>query len=126
MSMMQPHPLIRTVLAAATLLVMAACNRAPATDAASIASAAPAPSRPAHAAFASPATASTALAVGAQAPDFSAQAWQAGKPVEFNLADARAKGPVVVYFRPRIRPAATSRRICSRRRSSVSPPPAPA
>lgn len=100
MSMMQPHPLIRTVLAAATLLVMAACNRAPATDAASIASAAPAPSRPAHVAPASPATASTALAVGAQAPDFSAQAWQAGKPVEFNLADARAKGPVVVYFFP--------------------------
>lgn len=41
-----------------------------------------------------------ALKVGAQAPDFSAPAYLAGKPFTFNLADALEKGPVVVYFFP--------------------------
>lgn len=43
---------------------------------------------------------STALAVNAVAPDFSAQAWLAGKAFDYNLADALAKGPVVLYFFP--------------------------
>ncbi len=50
------------------------------------------------AAFAIPAQA--ALAPGARAPDFKASAFLAGKPVAFSLAEARAKGPVVVYFFP--------------------------
>lgn len=50
------------------------------------------------AALASPALA--ALKVGAQAPDFSAQAYLAGEPFTFELADALKKGPVVVYFFP--------------------------
>jgi peroxiredoxin Q/BCP len=41
-----------------------------------------------------------ALKVGAQAPDFTAPAYLAGKPFTFNLADALKKGPVVVYFFP--------------------------
>ncbi len=41
-----------------------------------------------------------ALKVGAKAPDFTAQAYLAGKPFTFKLADALAKGPVVVYFFP--------------------------
>ena len=49
-------------------------------------------------AFAPPAFA--ALKVGAQAPDFRAPAFLAGKPFNFNLADARKTGPVVVYFFP--------------------------
>jgi len=49
-------------------------------------------------AFASPSLA--ALKVGAQAPDFSAPAYLAGKPFTFELADALEKGPVVVYFFP--------------------------
>ncbi len=47
---------------------------------------------------ASPALA--ALAVGAAAPDFAAQASQAGKQFPFHLADALKKGPVVLYFFP--------------------------
>lgn len=49
-------------------------------------------------AFASPSLA--ALKVGAQAPDFSAPAYLAGKPFTFALADALENGPVVVYFFP--------------------------
>jgi peroxiredoxin len=49
-------------------------------------------------ALASPAFA--ALDPGAQAPDFSAPAYLAGEPFTFKLADALAKGPVVVYFFP--------------------------
>ena len=48
-------------------------------------------------------TASPALAAlkeGAVAPDFTLQGFQAGKPLTFSLADARKKGPVVVYFFP--------------------------
>ena len=41
-----------------------------------------------------------ALKVGAKAPDFSAPAWLAGEPFTFELADALAEGPVVVYFFP--------------------------
>ncbi|WP_166208107.1 peroxiredoxin [Cognatiluteimonas telluris] len=41
-----------------------------------------------------------ALKVGAQAPEFSAPAYLAGKPFTFNLADALKQGPVVVYFFP--------------------------
>lgn len=49
-------------------------------------------------ALASPALA--ALKPGAKAPDFSAQAYLAGQPFTFKLADALKKGPVVVYFFP--------------------------
>src|SRR5688572_13880250 len=41
-----------------------------------------------------------ALKTGAKAPDFSAQAYLAGQPFTFKLADALKKGPVVVYFFP--------------------------
>lgn len=47
---------------------------------------------------ASPALA--ALKPGDKAPDFSAQGFQAGKPIAFSLAEARKKGPVVLYFFP--------------------------
>lgn len=42
-----------------------------------------------------------ALAVGARAPEFTAQAALAGKEFSFTLADALRKGPVVVYFYPK-------------------------
>jgi len=41
-----------------------------------------------------------ALKDGATAPDFTAQGYQAGKALNFSLADARKKGPVVLYFFP--------------------------
>jgi peroxiredoxin len=41
-----------------------------------------------------------ALKAGAQAPDFTAPAYLAGKPFTFKLADALKQGPVVVYFFP--------------------------
>jgi peroxiredoxin len=44
--------------------------------------------------------AQAALDVGAKAPDFTAPAYLAGEPFTFRLADALAKGPVVVYFFP--------------------------
>jgi peroxiredoxin len=50
------------------------------------------------AAFAAPAYA--ALPVGATAPEFTAQASQAGKQFPFSLAQALKKGPVVLYFFP--------------------------
>ena len=59
------------LFAAATVLAVAACA-------------------PAHA----------ALKPGDKAPDFTAQGYQAGKPITFSLAQARAKGPVVLYFFP--------------------------
>ncbi|RUL70901.1 peroxiredoxin [Dyella choica] len=43
---------------------------------------------------------SAALAPGAVAPDFTAQASLAGKDFSFSLKDALKKGPVVVYFYP--------------------------
>lgn len=41
-----------------------------------------------------------ALAVGATAPDFNAQASLDGKEFAFSLGDALKKGPVVLYFYP--------------------------
>lgn len=48
--------------------------------------------------FATPAAA--ALKPGDKAPDFSASGFQAGKALNFSLAQARKKGPVVLYFFP--------------------------
>jgi len=42
-----------------------------------------------------------ALAVGAAAPDFTAQAALGGKTFTFSLAEALSKGPVVLYFYPK-------------------------
>jgi len=44
--------------------------------------------------------ASATLAVGANAPQFSAPATLGGKVFQFDLASALAKGPVVLYFYP--------------------------
>jgi peroxiredoxin Q/BCP len=44
--------------------------------------------------------AAAALQAGAPAPDFSTQASLDGKEFTFSLAEARSKGPVVVYFYP--------------------------
>ncbi len=52
------------------------------------------------AALVAAAPAHAALKVGARAPDFSAQASQAGKQFPFKLSDALKKGPVVLYFFP--------------------------
>lgn len=41
-----------------------------------------------------------ALKEGSKAPDFTANAFLAGKASSFHLADALKKGPVVVYFFP--------------------------
>lgn len=41
-----------------------------------------------------------ALKEGTKAPDFTAPGFQAGKPITFSMADARKKGPVVLYFFP--------------------------
>lgn len=41
-----------------------------------------------------------ALQAGTSAPQFTAQASLAGKPLTFSLKEALAKGPVVVYFYP--------------------------
>src|SRR3954463_4509689 len=41
-----------------------------------------------------------ALPVGTKAPDFTAKAALGGKEFTFSLADARKKGPVVLYFFP--------------------------
>lgn len=41
-----------------------------------------------------------ALKEGAKAPDFTAKGYQAGKPIDFSLAQARKSGPVVLYFFP--------------------------
>jgi thioredoxin-dependent peroxiredoxin len=48
--------------------------------------------------IASPAFA--ALKAGDKAPDFTTTGFQAGKELTFSLADARKKGPVVLYFFP--------------------------
>ena len=44
--------------------------------------------------------AQAALKIGATAPEFSAPAYQGGKPLRFDLAAALKKGPVVLYFFP--------------------------
>ncbi|WP_397399687.1 peroxiredoxin [Phenylobacterium sp.] len=41
-----------------------------------------------------------ALKAGDKAPDFVAPGFQAGKALTFSLAEARKKGPVVLYFFP--------------------------
>lgn len=41
-----------------------------------------------------------ALKAGEKAPDFTAPGFQAGKALTFSLAEARKKGPVVLYFFP--------------------------
>lgn len=46
-------------------------------------------------------TAHAALAVGAPAPDFTAEAAVGGQPFKFSLAEALKKGPVVLYFYPK-------------------------
>jgi peroxiredoxin Q/BCP len=45
--------------------------------------------------------AGAAVAVGQQAPDFAIDAALGGKPFKFVLADALARGPVVLYFFPK-------------------------
>ena len=40
------------------------------------------------------------LQPGAKAPDFQAQAYLAGKPMNYRLSEALKKGPVVLYFFP--------------------------
>lgn len=52
-------------------------------------------------AFALSGPAHAALAVGAPAPDFSADAAVGGQPFKFKLADALKQGPVVLYFYPK-------------------------
>ncbi len=46
-------------------------------------------------------TAQAALPVGASAPDFTTEAALGGKEFKFSLAQALAKGPVVLYFYPK-------------------------
>ena len=41
-----------------------------------------------------------ALKTGDRAPDFTAPGFMAGKALNFSMADARKKGPVVLYFFP--------------------------
>jgi peroxiredoxin len=45
--------------------------------------------------------ANAALKIGEKAPDFSIDAALGGKPFKFALADALARGPVVLYFFPK-------------------------
>ncbi|MDR2858215.1 MAG: redoxin domain-containing protein [Novosphingobium sp.] len=52
-------------------------------------------------AFAVSPAAQAELAVGARAPDFTAQGARAGKVERFSLRAALRRGPVVVYFFPR-------------------------
>ncbi|MFC0204903.1 peroxiredoxin [Novosphingobium soli] len=46
-------------------------------------------------------TAQASLAVGAKAPPFQAKGAKGGKEVDFDLAAALRKGPVVLYFYPK-------------------------
>lgn len=48
------------------------------------------------------AAAHAALSVGARAPTFDTRAALAGKEFDFNLASALKKGPVVLYFFPKV------------------------
>lgn len=45
-------------------------------------------------------TAFAALPVGSKAPKFTADGYQAGAPIKFDLGAALKKGPVVLYFFP--------------------------
>lgn len=86
---------------ATTCFVMAACSSPAQPDAAATSTpAAPATHPTAASTSAEAASTSTALSVGSIAPDFTTQAWLAGKALDYKLADARAKGPVVLYFFP--------------------------
>lgn len=49
-----------------------------------------------------PAAAPAALSVGAKAPDFTTQGALAGKAFKLHLAEALKKGPVVLYFFPKV------------------------
>ena len=86
----------------ASVLVLSACARPEAASAPATATPRPAAVTPAATPTAAVEAAqpSRALEVGMTAPDFSAKAWQAGEPLDYTLAAARAKGPVVVYFFP--------------------------
>lgn len=57
---------------------------------------------PLIAALAVPAVAHAALAVGSKAPAFDTRASIAGKDFDFNLQKALKKGPVVLYFFPKV------------------------
>jgi thioredoxin-dependent peroxiredoxin len=48
-----------------------------------------------------PLASQAALAVGAPAPDFTAEAAVGGKVFQFSMAQARQQGPVVLYFYPK-------------------------
>ena len=90
---------------AVSCIALAACNFTAQAPGAAAANANPAAaastSKPAAAKPASTdASPSTALTVGAAAPDFNAQAWLGGNEFDYKLADALAKGPVVLYFFP--------------------------
>ncbi len=85
---------------AVTCLTFAACTFTAQPDATAAAKAASSTTAPATNDAPKTAPAHTALAVGAAAPDFSAQAWLGGKAFDYKLADALAKGPVVLYFFP--------------------------
>lgn len=52
-------------------------------------------------ALVAPAAVQAELAVGAQAPDFTAQSAMAGNVQSFNLRAALRRGPVVLYFFPK-------------------------
>lgn len=95
---------MKTSILVLSLAALAACSQAPdATTPAAATATAPSPSEASPAAPAAQAStedAGTPLAVGSNAPQFSTQAWLAGEPFQFNLADALASGPVVVYFFP--------------------------
>jgi peroxiredoxin len=54
------------------------------------------------AAFSFATSAAATLPVGANAPDFSTQGALAGKPFSFALKTALKKGPVVLYFFPKV------------------------
>lgn len=54
------------------------------------------------AALALPGAAQAALAVGAAAPGFDTRAAVAGKDFDFSLSKALKKGPVVLYFFPKV------------------------
>ena len=100
------HPTPPLLSLAAACLDLSACTVSTSTGQASAgataqaATAADTSTPPASATATKKTDVSTALAVGAQAPDFTAQAWLAGKAFDYSLAQSLAKGPVVLYFFP--------------------------
>jgi len=56
--------------------------------------------------------ASAELAVGAKAPDFTAQGAIGGKEISFSLKSALKKGPVVLYFYPKDDTPGCTREAC--------------